>query len=205
LVPPHCSSLTYSPAREANRGLVDCNWIDPDACYIALGATELRGRSGIERSSNKVGSASENASCIVREVVREQSDARKIRGNKSVPISFNSLSEPLSSISPLAELNTNDRRVLGDDDFLGRIHAAAWQPRSRKTIDEVLDEATQRFAISHDRLIAPGRARLPAKARAWIAHQAVTLRIASLARVAALLGRDESTLRESVERYFPSA
>lgn len=30
------------------------------------------------------------------------------------------------------------------------------------------------------------------------------LRIANLAQLAALLGRDESTLRESVERYLPS-
>ncbi|MGH8175685.1 MAG: transposase [Steroidobacter sp.] len=110
----------------------------------------------------------------------------------------------VSSISPLGELNENDRRILGDDDFLGRIHAAAWQPPSRKTIDELLEEATQRFGISRNRLIASGRARLPAKARAWVAYRAVTLRIASLAYVAALFDRDESTLRESVERYFSS-
>jgi hypothetical protein len=110
----------------------------------------------------------------------------------------------VSSRSPLGEFNENDRRILGDDDFLGRIHAAAWQPPSHKTIDELLEEATQRFGISRDRLIAPGRARLPAKARAWVAHQAVTLRIASLAHVAALFDRDESTLRESVQRYFSS-
>ena len=108
------------------------------------------------------------------------------------------------SPSPLHERNTHDCRILGSDDFLGRIHAAAWRPRSRKTVDELVNEATQQFTISRHQLTAPGRARLPARARAWVAHQALTLRIASLAQVAALFERDESTLRESVERYFPS-
>lgn len=69
----------------------------------------------------------------------------------------------LSSASPLAELNNNDHLILGSDDFLGRIHAAAWRPRSRKTLDQLLEEATQHFAISRDRLVSPGRARLPAR------------------------------------------
>jgi putative transposase len=107
-----------------------------------------------------------------------------------------------TSPSPLDERNSHDRRILGSDDFLGRIHAAVWRPRSRKTLDELIEEALQQFAISRNQLTSPGRARLPAKARAWVAHQAVSLRIASLAQVAAAFCRDESTLRESVERYF---
>ena len=42
------------------------------------------------------------------------------------------------------------------------------------------------------------------QARAWIAHQAVTLKIASLSHVARLLQRSESSLREAVQRYYPS-
>ena len=37
---------------------------------------------------------------------------------------------------------------------------------------------------------------------AWIAHEAISLRIASLSQVARLLQRDESSLRETVQRYF---
>jgi hypothetical protein len=40
------------------------------------------------------------------------------------------------------------------------------------------------------------------RTRAWIAHQASTLRTASIAHIAHLFGRDESTLRKSVLRYF---
>ena len=109
-----------------------------------------------------------------------------------------------TSPSPLDERNSNDRRILGSDDFLGRIHSAAWRPRSRKTLDELIEEAAQHFEISRNQLTSPGRARLPAKPRAWVAHQAVSLRIASLAQVATAFGRDESTLRESVERHFSS-
>jgi hypothetical protein len=42
------------------------------------------------------------------------------------------------------------------------------------------------------------------KARAWIAHQAISGRIALLSHVARLLQRDESSLRESVRRHFPA-
>ncbi len=108
------------------------------------------------------------------------------------------------SPAPLDECNRHDHRILGSDDFVRRIHTAAWRPRSRKSLDELMNEAVQRFGISRAQLASPGRARAPAKARAWVAHQAVSLKITSLAQVAAAFCRDESTLRESVERHFPS-
>jgi hypothetical protein len=39
-------------------------------------------------------------------------------------------------------------------------------------------------------------------ARAWVAHQALTLHIASLSQIARTFGRAESSLRESVKRHF---
>jgi transposase-like protein len=38
--------------------------------------------------------------------------------------------------------------------------------------------------------------------RAWIAHQAVTLRVASIAAVARRFNRYESSLRYGVKQYF---
>jgi hypothetical protein len=40
------------------------------------------------------------------------------------------------------------------------------------------------------------------KARAWIAHQIVTEKVASITTVARYLNRDESSLRHGMSRYF---
>lgn len=104
--------------------------------------------------------------------------------------------------SPLTEVNSNDHRILGSDEFVARVESAAWRPRSRKSLDDLINDASERFSVTREDLIAAGRSRMKARVRAWVAHQAITLRVASLARVAQEFRRDESTLRESVERYF---
>jgi chromosomal replication initiation ATPase DnaA len=68
---------------------------------------------------------------------------------------------------------------------------------------QLLEEATHRFSVSMEALLSPSRQRHLAKARAWIAHEAISLRIASLSEIARLLQRDESSLREAVQRHFP--
>lgn len=105
--------------------------------------------------------------------------------------------------SPLNECNQNDRRILGSDDFAGQLLGAAWRPRSRKSLQELLEEAARQFSVTAEGLLSPSKQRRLTHARAWIAHQAVTLRIASLSHVARFLQRSESALRESVQRYFP--
>jgi hypothetical protein len=64
-------------------------------------------------------------------------------------------------------------------------------------------EAFYRVTL-REQLRSTGRDGKRAYARAWIAHQVLESRAASLAAIAALFGRDESTLRESVDRDFRS-
>lgn len=104
--------------------------------------------------------------------------------------------------SPLEDCNPNDRRILGSDEFAAKLLGAAWQPRSRKTLDQLLDEACQQWQLSRDVLRSTNRHRQLTYARAWIAHQAVTQRIASLSHVAQTLDRSEASLRESVKLHF---
>lgn len=113
------------------------------------------------------------------------------------------LSEGVDAVSPLFECNPNDQRILGSDDFAGRLLGAAWQPRSRKSVQHLIEEAAQQFQVTTEALRSPGKQRHLTKARAWIAHQAVTHRISSLAHVARLLQRSESSLREAVQRHYP--
>ncbi|HMN44989.1 MAG TPA: transposase [Povalibacter sp.] len=105
--------------------------------------------------------------------------------------------------SPLNECNVNDRRILGSDEFAGKLLGDAWQAKSRKTLHELMDDAAHKFSISHESLLSPSRQRHLSKARAWVAYEAISLRIASLSQVARLLQRDESSLRAAIQRYFP--
>jgi len=101
-----------------------------------------------------------------------------------------------------AKINPNDTRILGCDEFVANINALAWRPKSHKTVEAILCEVCDLFGVSVQQLQAKSGARPQAKARAWVAHQCVTLRIASVSAVAKQLGRNESTLRECVNRYF---
>jgi REP element-mobilizing transposase RayT len=105
--------------------------------------------------------------------------------------------------SPLLERNPNDLRVLGDDQFAATMLDAAWRPRSRKTLDEVIQEACERFGVTRQALQSASRRRSLTYTRAWVAHQATSLRITSLAQVARSFGRNEASLRESVRLHFP--
>lgn len=46
------------------------------------------------------------------------------------------VAERVERLSPLHECN--DRRILGSDEFAGRLLGQAWRPRSRRTLDELL-------------------------------------------------------------------
>lgn len=104
--------------------------------------------------------------------------------------------------SPFQHLNGGDSRILGSDTFAAALLGNTWQPRSRKTLDMLIDEACQQFATSRSALNSASRHRKLTQARAWVAHQALILRITSLAQVAYAFGRTESGLRQSVKLHF---
>jgi putative transposase len=106
--------------------------------------------------------------------------------------------------SPYSQSNPNDSRVLGNDHFLSKMLIQSWRPKSQKTLDHLIDEACQQFGITLDQLQSSSCHRSLTRIRAWVAHEAVSSRIASLSLVARTLNRSESSLRESVQRHFNS-
>jgi REP element-mobilizing transposase RayT len=104
--------------------------------------------------------------------------------------------------SPFGECNANDRRILGSDDFASRLLGQSWQPRSRKTLEDLVTEACAVFRIASEQLYSPSRRHELVKARAWVGHQALTQHIATLAAVARHFRRDESSLRHGVKQHF---
>ena len=102
----------------------------------------------------------------------------------------------------LGECNPVDPRVLGDDQFLASLGHGAPQPRSSKSLSDIIDEGADRFSVPVHALYSTRRVRNAAKTRAWIALQAVSLKIATISEVARQFGRSEGALRHAAKRHF---
>jgi putative transposase len=85
------------------------------------------------------------------------------------------------------------------------IASTALELKVKLTLDNLIDEACLRFNACRDHLDSPVRTRHLSKVRAWIASEAISRHVCSLAAVARALGRDESTLREAMRRHGSSA
>lgn len=109
---------------------------------------------------------------------------------------------PESLRSPFEACNPNDPRILGSDDFAAKLLGTAWKPKSRKALADLITEACQHFSVTEAALQSPSAQRHLTRARAWIAHEAITLRAASLSAVARHFNRTEAALRHSVKRHF---
>lgn len=92
-------------------------------------------------------------------------------------------------------------QVLGGDAFLARVLGEIQPPGPRRSIDDLLYECCDRFEITAASLVSPSRVRHLAAARAWVAHQARTGRIASNCEVARRLGRSEGAVRQLMIRH----
>ena len=101
--------------------------------------------------------------------------------------------------SPLLNCNPSDRRILGSDDFARRVIGPDWKPRSKQTLDELIEKACQHFNCRVPELVSASRRPQLVAARAWVVHQAVNGRIASIAEVARRFNRDESSLRHALK------
>jgi len=106
--------------------------------------------------------------------------------------------------SPLDECNPGDRRILGSDDFARGLLGVEWKPRSRKSLDILIDEACAQFSCTPAELSSISRKSSLVKARAWVVHQAVAVRVASVAEVARKFNRDESSLRHALKVHAPT-
>jgi len=100
-----------------------------------------------------------------------------------------------------AQAMVSGKAVLGDDDFIARVTGVRTQAKQRQSLDELIEEACQRFGIAADALISPIRDSYAAKVRGWIACRARQRGIAPLAAVARKLGRTEGALRFAIRAH----
>lgn len=106
--------------------------------------------------------------------------------------------EPRPNGASSCESRPADTRVMGDDLF----GPESSRHRSRGTLGGIVDEASAKFGLPANLLRSDCRRRDVVRARAWIAHRAVSLRVASMSEVARHLGCTEGALRQTVKRHF---
>src|SRR5689334_9510995 len=97
--------------------------------------------------------------------------------------------------------NGGPELVLGNEEFVSRALGKSIARKSCQTLEQLIDEGCRRFAVTTARLDSALHDPYASRVRAWIAHQAMVRRIASLAAVARALGRNEATLRYAIRRY----
>jgi len=100
-------------------------------------------------------------------------------------------------------LATNRLRpeILGDDQFVDRLKLECERSNSTPCLHTLVLECSKRFGVDARHLTARGNGRRFARARAWIAHEAVARSAASVAIVGRHLGRSESAIRALMLRY----
>jgi REP element-mobilizing transposase RayT len=88
-----------------------------------------------------------------------------------------------------------------DVKLLSRIRFAEPNGHPTESLEQLIARHCQAFEVPPEHLTAPGRDRRLTRIRAAIAHEAVARRVASLAAVARRFNRDESSIRECVQRH----
>ena len=89
----------------------------------------------------------------------------------------------------------------GADEFLGQLTGTEPIGQPLQAIDQLIARQCRAFGVRPEQLTVAGPDRRLARVRAIIAHEAVARRLTSLAAMARRFNRDESSLRECVQRY----
>jgi putative transposase len=94
----------------------------------------------------------------------------------------------------------DDKRIMGDDRFLKKYRQAE-APRAKRPLQELVSEACAKFSLDLERLQSSSKERTVTAARAWLAHQAVASRSATICEVARCLNRHEASIRGLMRRH----
>jgi REP element-mobilizing transposase RayT len=111
------------------------------------------------------------------------------------------LPEQLEWGSGVLQTHPDNDQILGDDAFLARVTGGRPRPGANGSLDELLEECGRRFDVSPQEIASTSRNRRMCAIRAWLCHQAVSRRIATVAALARRLGRSDTAIRKLMERH----
>lgn len=97
--------------------------------------------------------------------------------------------------------NRDAPEVLGSKEFVLTVKGSDFHPRSHKSLDDVMRECSEQFKETSNSLASKLRSPNLAIARAWIGHEALKGRIASVSEVAKRLGRTEGCIRYLMKQH----
>lgn len=92
-------------------------------------------------------------------------------------------------------------QILGSDQFVQKIKGSAHRPPSHRNLDDVIQECSALFEESPISLASRNRSAKLSIARAWIGHEALGRRVASVSEVAERLGRTEGAIRHLMKQH----
>lgn len=110
-------------------------------------------------------------------------------------------SEPCSWGTGELVSHRDEPQIIGSNEFVARIRGVEYRPRSQQSLDDLIRACSERFQVTPETLASTSRAPRLAVARAWIGHEAVAGRIASICEVARRLGQSESTIRYLMQMH----
>ena len=93
-----------------------------------------------------------------------------------------------------------DARVIGEEDFVKTILKSRPVHRRAPSMAKILAHVCRNYRLQQTVLLAPGRARLPADARAIVSWLALKTKAATLTALAQQFGRDISTVSHAHSR-----
>jgi putative transposase len=102
--------------------------------------------------------------------------------------------------SPLDEIQPDRPQILGSDEFVARMNLKSHQLPTRRSLESLIEEGCARHGLNRGDLGGDRRGAKIMDARAWIASQAIALRIASIPEVARAIRCDPKTIRKALER-----
>lgn len=98
----------------------------------------------------------------------------------------------------------DEPQVIGSDAFVAKVKGLECRARSNQRLDDLIRACTERFQVTPESLASANRAPSLGIARAWIGHEALAGRIASICEVARRLGRSESAIRYLMQHHPPA-
>jgi len=106
-----------------------------------------------------------------------------------------------SEQSVLSQVNPNDSRVLGSDEFLATLKQFKFKARSRLTLEALIAQVCKQHKVSVEAVLSASKLRTLSAARAEIAHRAIDERIASLRAVGRALNRCPTVIAKLARRF----
>jgi hypothetical protein len=99
------------------------------------------------------------------------------------------------------QLHPENSQILGDNAFAARVTNGAARGTDLHSMQELLNEAGRIFNVPVDAIVSRSRRRVLCAARAWLAQEAITRRLATIGDIARRLGCTDTAIRRLIDRH----